>query len=161
MSGRHFALAFVACCNTCGVISATLHSGQPFCSPQHRKSCKPAASKLARQAAWQLLLAAVWRQARAPTLQPTSGCRRTEQAWQWLLHRQRRWRRNILYSNLILLESGFPFIVTGTVLLGASAEQLAALAAADEQPAYRGKQLADGVRNGARAVADIAQVAWD
>jgi hypothetical protein len=44
------------------------------------------------------------------------------------------------------------------VLLGATAEQLTALAAADGQPAYRGKQLADGVRNGARSVADIAQV---
>jgi hypothetical protein len=51
-------------------------------------------------------------------------------------------------------------VFAGTVLLGASAEQLVALAAADGQPAYRGKQLADGVRNGARSVADIAQVCF-
>ena len=44
------------------------------------------------------------------------------------------------------------------MLLGASGEALTALAAADGQPAYRGKQLADGVKNGARSLADIANV---
>lgn len=46
----------------------------------------------------------------------------------------------------------------GTVLLGASGEALTALAAADGQPAYRGKQLADGVRNGARSLEEINNV---
>lgn len=46
----------------------------------------------------------------------------------------------------------------GTVLLGMSAEELTALAKADEQPAYRGKQLGDGVRNGARSLQDISNV---
>lgn len=55
-------------------------------------------------------------------------------------------------------ESCCPRPPTGTVLLGATPEALAALAEADGQPAYRGKQLADGVRNGARSIADIAQV---
>ncbi len=44
------------------------------------------------------------------------------------------------------------------MLLGASVEALTALAAADGQPAYRGKQLADGVRNGARALEEISNV---
>ena len=63
-----------------------------------------------------------------------------------------------MYSDLRFVNPGFACSFAGTVLLGATAEQLAALAAADGQPAYRGKQLADGVRNGARSVADIAQV---
>lgn len=46
----------------------------------------------------------------------------------------------------------------GTVLLGMGEEELAAVAVADGQPAYRGKQLGDGVRNGARALKDIANV---
>lgn len=46
----------------------------------------------------------------------------------------------------------------GTVLLGMGEEELAALAVADGQPGYRGKQLGDGVRNGARALQDIANV---
>ncbi|WIA17218.1 hypothetical protein OEZ85_014098 [Tetradesmus obliquus] len=43
----------------------------------------------------------------------------------------------------------------GVVLLGQTAEQLGELAKSMGQPAYRGKQLADGVLKGAKRVADI------
>ena len=46
----------------------------------------------------------------------------------------------------------------GDVILARSAEELVALAAADGQPAYRGKQLMDGVMHGARSVDDISNV---
>jgi len=42
--------------------------------------------------------------------------------------------------------------------LARSAEELVALAAVDGQPAYRGKQLMDGVLHGARSVDDIRNV---
>jgi adenine C2-methylase RlmN of 23S rRNA A2503 and tRNA A37 len=41
------------------------------------------------------------------------------------------------------------------VILGRSAEELAALVAALGEPAYRARQLRDGVLHGARSVADI------
>ena len=44
------------------------------------------------------------------------------------------------------------------MILGRTADELAQLAAADEQPAYRGKQLMDGVLNGARSIDDIGNV---
>lgn len=44
------------------------------------------------------------------------------------------------------------------VVLGQSLEELTALAAADGQPGYRGKQLLDGVMNGARSIDDISNV---
>ena len=42
--------------------------------------------------------------------------------------------------------------------MGRTAEELQALAAEDGQPAYRAKQLADGVLHGARSVDDISNV---
>ena len=44
------------------------------------------------------------------------------------------------------------------MILGRTADELAQLAAADEQPAYRGKQLMDGVLKGARSIDDIGNV---
>ena len=44
------------------------------------------------------------------------------------------------------------------MILGRTADELAQLAAADEQPAYRGKQLMDGILNGARSIDDIGNV---
>ncbi len=46
----------------------------------------------------------------------------------------------------------------GDVILARTGEELVALAAADGQPAYRGKQLMDGVLHGARSVDDIRNV---
>ena len=51
-----------------------------------------------------------------------------------------------------------PVIRTGDVVLGRTPDELAQLAAADGQPAYRGKQLMDGVLNGARSIDDIGNV---
>ena len=46
----------------------------------------------------------------------------------------------------------------GDVILARTAEELVELAAVDGQPAYRGKQLMDGVLHGARSVDDIRNV---
>ncbi len=43
-------------------------------------------------------------------------------------------------------------------MLGRTPNELAQLAAADGQPAYRGKQLMTGVLNGARSIDDIGNV---
>ena len=47
---------------------------------------------------------------------------------------------------------------SGFVLLGKSLEDLEALALSNGQPRYRGKQLLDGVLNGAHTLDDIKTV---
>lgn len=58
------------------------------------------------------------------------------------------------YACEVAVDSG-SLLTAGTVLLGASAEELAALAKEAGQSAYRGKQLSDSIRNGARTLQDI------
>lgn len=54
----------------------------------------------------------------------------------------------------LAVDSGF-LLTAGTVLLAASAQELAALAKEAGQSTYRGKQLSDSIRNGARSLQDI------
>ena len=46
----------------------------------------------------------------------------------------------------------------GPVVLGRTPEELLELAAEDGQPAYRAKQLMDGILHGARSIDDIGNV---
>ena len=46
----------------------------------------------------------------------------------------------------------------GPVVLGRTSEELLELAAEDGQPAYRAKQLMDGILRGARSIDDIGNV---
>lgn len=50
------------------------------------------------------------------------------------------------------------FALGGQVLLGRSLEELQEFAKAHGQPAYRGKQLYDGLMHGAHSVEDITNV---